>query len=131
MSYVLPNFNLFVNVWRVLGAGGTYAAPDAQFNCNLSPGKRVMMGIVPVGPNEGVMCMELLLPSGVDVRSRWNNIERDLVEVPAGSERFYEVIQVDDIGKGFANEHRIAWIFYLNLGAQNFAPPILAPVPLP
>jgi hypothetical protein len=30
------------------------------------------------------------------------------VEVPAGSGRYYEVVQVDDAGKGFPNEHRIA-----------------------
>ena len=32
----------------------------------------------------------------------------DLVECPQGSGRFYEVLFVDDFGKGFANEHRIA-----------------------
>lgn len=34
----------------------------------------------------------------------------DLIECPQGSGRFYEVLFVDDVGKGFANEHRIALV---------------------
>ena len=131
MAFVLPTFNLSVSVWRVLGVGGTYASPDLSVMANLSPGKRVMFQGLMIGPNEPIAPMELLLPAFTDIRSRWNNVERDLVEAPSGSNRFYEVTQVDDIGKGFANEHRIAWIQYLCLGAQSLTPPVLAPSTLP
>jgi hypothetical protein len=30
----------------------------------------------------------------------------DKTEIPAGSGRFYEIIEVDDVAKGFNNEHR-------------------------
>jgi hypothetical protein len=32
----------------------------------------------------------------------------DLLEIPAGSTVLYQCTYVDDIGKGFANEHRFA-----------------------
>jgi hypothetical protein len=31
----------------------------------------------------------------------------DTVEVPAGSKRYYLIEDVEDLGKGFTNEHRI------------------------
>jgi hypothetical protein len=51
--------------------------------------------------------MFLLLPPGTDIRSGVLGTADD-VEVPAGSGRFYEVEFVDDVGKGFANEYRVA-----------------------
>jgi len=50
--------------------------------------------------------MTLLLPAGTDVRDAWCASGEDAVEVPVGSGRFYRALYVDDIGKGFSNEHR-------------------------
>lgn len=80
------------------------------------------------------MLMELLLPAGTDVRAPWNAGKPDLVECPAGSGRFYAVAWVDDIGKNFPNEHRIAWLVYFSAfvppgGSTGF--PASSPVPLP
>jgi len=57
--------------------------------------------------------MNLLVPKLVDVRGPQDTVSADLVEVPAGSGRWYVVVAVDDIGKGFSNEHRTASIFAL------------------
>jgi hypothetical protein len=78
------------------------------------------------------MLMEILLPAGSDIRAQWNGLNPDMVEIPAGSKRFYSVANVDDIGKGFANEHRIAWVQYMIGGGTFFSGPSYpAPVPLP
>lgn len=50
----------------------------------------------------------LLLPPLTDIQDCFNAGGPDTVEAPAGSGRFYLVDMVDDLGKGFANEHRFA-----------------------
>ena len=54
--------------------------------------------------------MLLLVPKGTDVRGSqgFGNAtgELDLIEVPAGTGRFYTALGVDDVSKGFTNEHR-------------------------
>lgn len=57
--------------------------------------------------------MSLLLPLQTDIRGLQDTVSQDMVEVPAGSGRWYSVQIVDDIGKGYANEHRSASIFAL------------------
>jgi hypothetical protein len=97
MAYRLPTFNLSCNIWHnpaVPPAGAADVSPMA----NLTPGRRVTMPSEPIGS----LPMQLLLPALTDVRIQ------DIVECPAGTARWYEVLFVDDAGKGFANEHRIA-----------------------
>jgi hypothetical protein len=57
--------------------------------------------------------MNLLVPALTDVRGPQDPVGPDMVEVPAGSGRWYQVVFVDDIAKGFSNEHRTASIFAL------------------
>jgi hypothetical protein len=52
----------------------------------------------------------LLLPMLTDIRSDEKGPGSDWAEVPAGSGRFYQVVYVEDIGKGFSNEHRGAML---------------------
>lgn len=52
--------------------------------------------------------MYLLLQAYTDIRGENSVGGADTVEVPAGSGRYYTVTWVDDIGKGFSNEHRFA-----------------------
>jgi len=106
MSYVLPTFNLNVNIWR--NASGPPAPPAVTTIGNLAWGRRVQTGdvIAAIGTIGGAIT--LLVPAGTDVRDEGGGWGDDWVEVPAGSGRFYEVLWVDDIGKGFANEHRAA-----------------------
>ena len=55
----------------------------------------------------------LRLPAGTDIRAKWpfRSYEtelHDVVEVPAGTGRYYVVFSVDDVHKGFTNEYRFA-----------------------
>jgi hypothetical protein len=105
MGFTVPTFNLSVNVWR---SGGTPPAPpDLVLFGNLAWGKRVQTGMADFDTllSERI---QLLLPAGSDVRSVVCAATADNVEVPAGSGRVYFVMFVDDIGKGFSNEHRVA-----------------------
>jgi hypothetical protein len=135
MPFVVPQFPLTVNFWRVNGTGKNYAAPDVQTIGNLSPGRRVMISLGTTGSfTTFTVFEELLLPLLTDVRMDYNGILPDLVECPAASGRFYNVVFVVDIGKGFANEHRMAVMQYLRNGAVppfGVGFPVGAPVPLP
>jgi hypothetical protein len=133
MAFVLPTFNLTCNIWHSQSsAPNDYALPDLSgVLCNLAMGRRV---VLQNGTNSsGFLHMQLLLPKLTDVRPGYNGaLGGDLVEVPAGSERFYEVLDVDDVGKGFSNEHRMAFVLYSPDGWTFVASGhIPAPVPLP
>lgn len=97
MSFRLPTFNLAVNIWHAPAVPPVGAAAVTPMG-NLSPGRRTML---PTATPRGVP-MELLLPKSTDVRIH------DVVECPATTGRYYSVQWVDDAGKGFPNEHRVA-----------------------
>lgn len=105
MGFTVPNFNITCNVWH--GPNVPPAPPDATEDCNLAYGRRVNLGPISEDFDSGVV-MTLLLPPGTDVRSVPQSSYGDTFEVPAGTGRFYTTIGVDDIGKGFPNEHRAA-----------------------
>jgi len=123
MAFVVPNFNLLCNV----GTSGDAAYPptafafslrDADVPCALVYGRRVNVSASGGTGTQGfpIETMNLLLPIGQDIRGPQDSTGLlDAVEVPAGSGRFYVVIFVDDIGKGYANEHRTAGIAALPL----------------
>jgi hypothetical protein len=76
--------------------------------------------------------MIILLPPLTDIRSKIASGQSDMVEVPAGSGRWYGAAAVDDIGKGFPNEHRAAFL----LQASSYLNPtvyagLFWPVPMP
>jgi hypothetical protein len=114
MPFVLPTFNLVCNVWfqKDFTVPVPAGPPDlAMVACNLALGKRI------AGPQ--LFTMWLLLPPLTNVF--YPNVLvipnlYDIVEVPAGSLRWYGVESVDDIGKGFANEHRFATLINLSTG---------------
>jgi len=117
MSFVLPNFNLAVNIWRN-GSDPLTDPPDVTSVGNLSPGK-----IVSNDSNQSFTggtdfgFMWLRLPANTDVQDYFNGVGPDYVEVPAGSGRGYFVVRVDDIGGGFPNEHRFAMLAKWGLAA--------------
>jgi hypothetical protein len=80
--------------------------------CNLTPGRRVFSQTtqVPAVPGLYAFDMELLLPALTDLRASYlpGPTPADLLEIPKASMRFYLTWYVDDIAKGFANEHRFA-----------------------
>lgn len=133
MAYTLPVFNITCNIWHDQAAAPqSYLLPDlTAVACNLALGRRRL--IEANGNISGTMHMQLLLPALTDVRPGYNGaLGGDLVEAPAGSKRFYLVLAVDDIGKGFANEHRIAMLVYQPNGVTFVVTgAIPAPIPLP
>jgi hypothetical protein len=110
MSFSLPTFNLVCAIY-------SYAVPLGLHRlvseCNLAFGRRVQQSWLSGGDfssADGVNTQVLLLPAGTDIRSGLLVGEADIVEVPSGSSRWYQVLTVDDLGKGFDNEHRGAVI---------------------
>lgn len=124
MPYIIPTFNLVCNVFdNGGGAVPPVGAPRLSPACALVYGRRVNVastgGTTLVGVPLVTMC--LLLPALTDVRGPLQAGGPDIVECPAASSRYYVVAFVDDIGKGYANEHRTATL-------EQLAP---QPVPLP
>lgn len=105
MAFTLPNFNLLCNVHTVSGGVNTFRLAVMG---NLAMGRRTALDRLAGEQTGGFFGLvpTLLLPSGTDVRDASCGGEMDILEVPAGSGRWYLASAVDDIGKGFANEHR-------------------------
>jgi len=106
MAFTVPDFNLTCGIYT----GGTFAGKIFRANspCNLAWGRRVSQLPVDISSvdSSASVAMTLLLPAGTDIRDSSTGGPVDIVEVPAGSGRWYFAEAVDDIGKGFANEHR-------------------------
>jgi hypothetical protein len=121
MAFSLPTMNLTVNIWRRIVFPG---APTYIVAGNLQYGRRYAnnsFGVAPPGPDAYPPTMSLLLPPRTDVQDAVSAPDGDIVEVPAGTGRYYEVIGVDDVGRGFPNEFRLALL-------TKF-PPWPAPIP--
>jgi hypothetical protein len=73
----------------------------------------------------------LLLPALTDIRSGLLVVQPDFVQIPAGSGRWYQVVAVDDIGKGFPNEHRAAQCMQVSVLTDAGLSGLLWPVPMP
>jgi len=124
MSFVTPQFNLNADIYT-----GPWLTKVFRFQttANLAFSKRVTQvqsGFDPVSSVATLTnVMSLLLPMGTDVRDHFNGGSYDVVECPSGSGRWYAIAGVDDIGKGFANEHRCAWLVKIgsSLNSVEFA----------
>ena len=119
MAFKLPSFNLLCNISQP-DIAGTPAIPTLPLRivnqaCQLTYGRRVQVSSTGGTTQVGVLTltMNLLLPKLIDVRGPQDVVSADMVEVPAGSGRWYTVVGVDDIGKGFSNEHRTASLYAL------------------
>lgn len=74
--------------------------------------------------------MWLRLPKGTDIQDDKNGIGPDIVECPWTSGRFYYAAVVDDIGGGFANEHRFCVLIPFAPWPVPF-PPVGGFIPVP
>lgn len=114
MAFTPPTYNLTVNIWHYATWFGnfptTIPVADLTSLANLAVGRRTTA--------HDIDYMWLLLPPLTDIRDELhesnNSSHGDIVEVPAGSGRYYGVIATDDAGKGFSNEHRVAAIGYVS-----------------
>lgn len=117
MAYRVPTFNLLCSFGLPLLAGWPGSPAGLVFRvvdqpCNLARGRRVNFGASGGPGGSPSFMMNLLLPSLTDIRGlnsfTANGNRCDVVEVPQGSGRWYGTSWVDDVGKGFANEFRVA-----------------------
>lgn len=123
MAFTLPTFNLTVNVWT---SADIATAPTFTCLGNLTPGRRSHFAVHPGGTAGALasiistgLAMELLVPALTDLRGAQNAGVVQVLEVPAGSARYYVVWFVDDIAKGFANEHRMALLKQIDFQLAN------------
>lgn len=112
MAFSLPVFSITCDIYT-----GPFNARVFRVSspCNLALGRRTLWapGDYPVLMGSPNIAAQLLLPPGTDIRDAsqgagftFPNV--DVVEVPAGSGRWYGCLGWDDFGKGFSNEHRVA-----------------------
>jgi hypothetical protein len=134
MAFTVPEFPLDVNVFT-----GPWLTRVFRLLCpgNLTWGKRgQVLPIDDSGPERTTFSpmMVLLVPALTDLRGKLtgDGSAGDVVEIPAGSGRWYGVAGVDDIGKGFDNEHRAAYVFQISevIDPVNYAG-LLWPQPMP
>jgi hypothetical protein len=110
----VPRFNLLANIWYNGALFPTLALPDLVVPCQLVQGERVTATTLTAN-------VFLLVPARTNIHWARGFTGNDGVECPAGSGMFYRVYFVCDVGRGFTNEYREAFL-------QVQAP---IPVPLP
>ncbi len=132
MAFRLPEFPITCDVYTGPWLTKVFRS---TIDCNLAQGRRgtvlpdeeITTSVQKTGP------MYVLFPPLADVRSLVQGIpHNDLLELPSGSGRWYIVLYVDDVAKGFANEHRYAMINQVseNLDFTNYAG-LNWPIPMP
>jgi len=133
MAFTVPEFPIVCNIYTGPWLGKVLRLSDVP--CNLAWGKRVN-ALPQINANadllDGTPQMTLLLPALTDVRSTIISGTGDVVEIPSGSARWYGVLAVDDIGKGFPNEHRGAYVLQISKYVDSIAyAGLTPPVPWP
>lgn len=119
MPFEPPTFNITANIYT---GPWLMKAFREVVPCNLAYGRRTQISFLDFfGPGDfpGSSQSLLLLPALADVRSGTSSGQADVVEVPAGTGRWYQVASVDDIGKGFPNEHRAALVLQISQFANS------------
>jgi hypothetical protein len=104
----VPSFPLLCNIYTAPNNPPAGPPRLAGVACNLARGRRSY----PQDPLTNTGFAVLLLPAHTDIRDHDNYLltTPNSVEVPAGSGRYYNVLTVDDVSKGFADEYRAAVI---------------------
>ncbi len=107
MAYVVPQMPLTCGIWNA-NVIPPPLGPDRTSACNLAWGRRVAVPSTGGTGTLGVVLftMTLLLPKFTNLWGDPDLVACNVVEVPLGTGRYYRVAVVDDIGRGFANEHR-------------------------
>jgi len=116
MAFIVPTMPIQANIWSNAdwwatwpGAVNTPTFADVQ--CQLRSSLKFATRLDQPMSLTGVE--EVVLPAFTDVRyplpstSEWLRFT-DMMEVPKNSGRYYHVIGVVDVAKGFTNEYRLA-----------------------
>lgn len=106
MAFRPPDFNLTCNVYTA--ANFLMPARIAGQACQLRSPQHVHEGSVSTSGAGLTFAMHLLFPVGTDIRDNFQVAGHDGIECPAGSGCQYQVLSVNDVGKGFTNEYRLA-----------------------
>jgi hypothetical protein len=132
MAFSVPTFNLVCKIYTGPWPGVLRLSPF----CNLATGRRVVWW--GNGGNDSPTTLYgatplLLVPPLTDIRDSSCGPTPDFVEVPALSGRWYVVQMVDDVGKGFPNEYRLATIGKIFQGVNGSLdyPGLFWPTPIP
>ena len=99
MAFNLPDFHLNADVFDGPWSGAPpTAAPRLSITCQSTPNK-----VDRTFADNSLKC-----PSGTDVRDFYAGGLGlpDVVELPAGTGTFYEVVEVVDVAKNYPNEYR-------------------------
>src|SRR6476620_11318073 len=109
MPFTLPQFPLDCDIYSGPWIGKTFRQ---TVSANLIFGRRMYLWPTTLEVDERdvfVAEMFVLFPALTDVRTGAQGIlAHDYLELPADSGRWYMVQFVDDVAKGFDNEHRQA-----------------------
>lgn len=116
----LPAFPLLANIWHFPNAPGS--PPDLSPKAELRVDTSVKQLVTSGAARQQCLSRSMYVPKGTDLRTSWFGGTSDVVELPAGSGRFYNILDVDDIAKGFPNEFRIAALTVANV-AGGWTPP--------
>jgi len=123
MAFVLPTFNMVCDIYTLpynFSGPPRIANQPCQLRAPYAGAPQFASGLL--GWTNAMM---LLLPPGTDIRDLYctpiNSM--DCVVLPVGTTCRYQVAWVNDIGKGFPNEHRFAILTKIGSGPW--------PVPIP
>lgn len=112
MAWTLPKFNLVCRIYEIpLPGNFTDKVHRDDCLCQLVPPTRganssSTSSVIDVNQRYN---WSIRVPKGTDIRdASCNHGMTDFVEVPGGSGRWYFVVCVDDVAKGFTNEYRLA-----------------------
>lgn len=133
MAFSVPAFNLLCDLWT--GPWLTKVLRLSGVQCNLQMSPRREVGPAYYEDADAARLngpLYLLLPSRTDVRSPTFTGVADVVECPSGTGRWYAVTFVDDVGRGFSNEFRLAQMVQITqfVNGVQYAG-LLWPVPMP
>jgi len=131
MAFTVPTFNLSVQIYT---GPWPVTSPRLTVMGNLAYGRRVQqVRVTDVGNQESYGGQEtLLLPPLTDIRDGGNG-QQDYVQIPAASGRWYVVMLVEDVAKGFSNEYRAATVgkIWQGINGGGSFPGLFWPTPIP
>lgn len=103
-KHTVPSFPLVCKVWHLPNAPPNPRDFEARCQLIWGPGKIIGQSLGGSVPDHASRF--LYLPAGTDIHCTTQALFGDIIECPASSGRFYEVVSVDDMAKGFRNEFR-------------------------